>query len=141
MCLVSHRCETGALFHVFVILGAAVPKFIHSPFFYPSCAISFAGIVALIYYCIGCTGGASIACWLHWWCIVCHASHTITVTGSADAVTKSKPDFCMCLPVVLLASFFRLHFTVWFEMQQRMIWKNWIFLWMDTAVPKFEGDT
>ena len=47
----------------------------------------------------------------------------------------------MCLPVVLLASFFRLHFMVWFEMQQRMIWKNWIFLWMDTAVPKFEGDT
>ena len=47
----------------------------------------------------------------------------------------------MCLPVVLLASFFRLHFTVWFEMQQRMIWKNWIFLRMDTAVPKFEGDT
>ena len=67
MCLVSHKCETGALFHVFVILGAAVPKFIHSPFFYPSCAISFAGIVALIYYCIGCNGGASIACWLQWW--------------------------------------------------------------------------
>ena len=47
----------------------------------------------------------------------------------------------MCLPVVLLASFFRLHFTVWFEMHQRMIWKNWIFLRMDSAVPKFEGDT
>ena len=47
----------------------------------------------------------------------------------------------MCLPVVLLASFFRLHFTVWFEMQQRIIWKNWIFLLMDIAVPKFEGDT
>ena len=61
---VLHRCETGALFHVLVILGAAVPKFINSPFFYPCCAISFEGIVALIYYCIGCTGGASIACWL-----------------------------------------------------------------------------
>ena len=47
----------------------------------------------------------------------------------------------MCLPVILLPSFFRLHFTVWFEMQQRMIWNNWIFLRMDTAVPKFEGDT
>ena len=51
----------GALFHVMVILGAAVPKFIHSPFFYPCCAVSFAGIVALIYDCIGCTGRASIA--------------------------------------------------------------------------------
>ena len=128
-------------FHVLVILGAAVPKFSDSPFFYPCCATSFAGIVAVNYYCIGCTGGASVVCWHHWWCIICHASHTITVTGSADAVTKSKPEFCMCLPVVLLASFFRLHFTVWFEMQQRMISKNWIFLWMDTAVPKFEGDT
>ena len=47
----------------------------------------------------------------------------------------------MCLPVVLLASFFRLHFTVWFEMQQRIIFKNWICFWMDTAVPKFEEDT
>ena len=60
---VLHRCETGALLHVLVILGAAVPEFIHSPFFYPCCAISFAGIVALIYYCICCNGGASIACW------------------------------------------------------------------------------
>ena len=32
---VLHRCETGALFHVLVILGAAVLKFIHSPFFLP----------------------------------------------------------------------------------------------------------
>ena len=135
------RCETGALFHVLVILGAAVPKFSDSPFFYPCWAISFAGIVVVIYYCIACTGGASVVGQHHWWCIILDTSHTITVTGSADAVTKSKPEFCMCLPVVLLASFFRLHFTVWFEMRQRMIWKNWIFLRMDTAVPKFEGDT
>ena len=47
----------------------------------------------------------------------------------------------MCLPVILLASFVRLHFAVWFEMQQRMIGNNWIFLRMDTAVPKCEGDT
>ena len=47
----------------------------------------------------------------------------------------------MCLPVILLASFCSLHFAVWFEMQQRMIWNNQIFLRMDTAVPKFEGDT
>ena len=47
----------------------------------------------------------------------------------------------MCLRVILLASFFRLLFTVWFEIQQRMIWNNWIFLRMDIVVPKFEGDT
>ena len=47
----------------------------------------------------------------------------------------------MCLPVILLASFFRLLFTVWFQMQQQMIWNNWIFLRTDNAVPKFEGDT
>ena len=102
---VLRRCETGALFRVLVILGTSVPKFIDSPVFYPCCAISFAGIVALIYYCIGCTGGASVACRHHWWCIISHASHTITVTGSAAAVTKSKPEFCMCLHVILLASF------------------------------------
>ena len=140
-CPVLHGCETGALFHVLVILGAAVPKFIHSPFFYPCCAIYFAGIVALIYYCIGCTGGASIACWLHWWCIVSHASHTITVTRSAAAITKNKPEFYMCLPVIILASCFRLHFAVWFEVHRRMTWNNWIFLRMDTAVPKFERNT
>ena len=117
---VLHRCETGALFHVLVILGVAVPKFIHSPFFYPCSAISFAGIVALIHYCIGCTGGASIACWLHWWCIVSHASHTIRMSGSAAAGSKNKPKFCMCLPVIILAACFRLHFAVWFAMHQRM---------------------
>ena len=106
---VLQRCEIGALFHVLVIFGAVVPKFIHSPFFYPCYAISFAGIVALIYYCIGCTGGASIACWLQWWCIVSHASHTITVTGSVAAVRKNKPEFCMCLLIIILASCFRLH--------------------------------
>ena len=90
MCLTSHRCETGALFHVFVILGVVVPKCIHSPFFYPSCAISFPGIVALIYYCIGCTGGASIACWLHWWCIVCHASHTITHSPALTRLLRDR---------------------------------------------------
>ena len=89
----------------------------------------------------GCTGGASIACWLHWWCIVSHASHTITVTGSAAAVTKNKAEFCMCLRVIILASCFRLHFAVWFEMHQRMTWNNWIFLWMNSVVPKFERNT
>ena len=141
MCLVSHKCGTCSIFHVLVILGAAVLTFIHSPFFYPCCAISFAGIVALIYFCIGCTGGASIACWLHWWCIVSHASHTITVTGSPAAVTKNKLEFCMCLPVIILASCFRLHFAVWFEMHPRMTWNNWIFFRMDTGVPKFERNT
>ena len=85
-------------------------------FFYPCYAISFAGIVALIYYCIGCNGGASVSCWLHGWCIVSHASHTITVTGSAAAAIKSKPEFCIRLPVILLASCFRLQFALWFEM-------------------------
>ena len=47
----------------------------------------------------------------------------------------------MCLHVVIPASCFRLHFAVWFEMHQRMTCNNWIFLRMDTAVPKFESNT
>ena len=56
MCLVSHRCETGALFHVLVIFGAAVPKFIHSPFFLP---------LLRHFFCRHCCPHLFLH-WLHW---------------------------------------------------------------------------
>ena len=56
MCLVSHRCEKSALFNVLLILGATVPKFIHSPFFSP---------LLRHFFCRQCCPHLLLH-WLHW---------------------------------------------------------------------------